>query len=324
MLNMLKQKKLSIVIPVYNNSESVKETCERILKTQQNSFSHLALEIIFVDDGSKDNSWDVLQNIKDEHQNIVMLIKLSRNFGQFYAMLAGYESCTGDAIITISADLQDPIEVMAKMVIEWEKGMEIVAANRQNRTDSFSAKLFSFLAYTYARKVNPNIPEGGFDYYLVSRKALDLLNTFKGRHRFIQGDILWLGLPTVFIPYVRNERPFGKSGYTFFKKLKSFTDVLLDSYFHPMRIAIGLGFLAAFLGFLYAIDIFISYFISPSSFVAGWSPIMIILLVFGGIIMLMLGVIGEYLWRLFDDSKGRPYYVIESQLKAELNSKKES
>lgn len=305
------QKKISIVIPVYNNCESVRETCEKILVTQHNAFPHLTVEMIFIDDGSKDNSWEVLQDLQSHYQDRILLIKLARNFGQFYAMLAGYDACTGDAIVTISADLQDPVEIMIELIAQWEKGAEIVAANRQNRTDGFSAKLFSFLAYSYARKVNPNIPSGGFDYFLVSRRALDLLNTFKGRHRFIQGDVLWLGLPTRFIPYTRNQRPFGKSGYTFSKKLKNFTDVLLDSYFHPMRIVTGLGFLAAFLGFLYAIDIFISYMISPSSFVVGWSPVMIVLLTFGGIIMLMLGVIGEYLWRLFDDSKGRPYYVAE-------------
>lgn len=308
------QKKISVVIPVYNNSESLAETCERIIKTKQNSFPHLALEMVFIDDGSKDNSWQILQSVREKYPAEVMLIKLSRNFGQFYAMLAGYEACTGDAIITISADLQDPVEVMEKMVEEWEKGIEIVAANRQGRNDNFSARLFSYIAYSYAKKVNPNIPSGGFDYFLVSRRALDLLNTFKGRHRFIQGDVLWLGLPTIFIPYVREKRPFGKSGYTFLKKLKNFTDVLLDSYFQPMRIVIGLGFSAAVIGFIYAIDIFISYLISPSSFVVGWSPIMIVLLVIGGIIMLMLGVIGEYLWRIFDDSKSRPYYVVEEKV----------
>lgn len=308
------QKKVSVVIPVYNNSESLAETCKRIITTKQNSFPHLALEMVFIDDGSKDNSWNTLQEIQKEHPSEVMLIKLSRNFGQLYAMFAGYESCTGDAIITISADLQDPVEVMAKMVEEWEKGMEIVAANRQGRNDNFSARLFSFIAYSYARKVNPNIPSGGFDYFLMSRRALDLINTFKGRHRFIQGDVLWLGLPTIFIAYVREKRPFGRSGYTFLKKLKNFTDVLLDSYFQPMRIVIGLGFSAAIIGFIYAINILISYLSSPSSFVVGWSPIMIVLLVIGGIIMLMLGVIGEYLWRIFDDSKSRPYYVIEKQI----------
>ena len=306
-------KLISVVVPVFRNRETVGETCLHILEVRTQSFPHLDVEIVFVDDGSQDGSWDELEHIRAEHSEHVSLVKLSRNFGQLSAILAGYAAAQGDAVITISADLQDPVSVMAQMIAHWENGQEIVIAHRESRADDVAATLASRIAYGFARRANPRIPAGGFDYFLLSRRAMNLLRSFHGRHRFFQGDVLWLGLPTTFIPYARERRKHGKSGWTFAKKFKFFTDLILDSSYLPIRLMSGLGFLFASAGLLYALDIVVAWFRHQTPF-TGWAPIMITLLVVGGLIMMMLGIIGEYLWRIYDDIKERPLYVVERQL----------
>ena len=307
------QKRLvSVVVPVYRNRETVGETCLRVLQVRQQSFPHLDIEIVFVDDGSQDGSWEELERVREANSNHVSLVKLSRNFGQVSAILAGYGAAKGDAVITLSADLQDPIEVIAQMVTHWEAGLEIVIAHRESRDDDAAATLFSRIAYGVARRANPRIPSGGFDYLLLSRRAADLMHSFSGHHRFFQGDVLWLGLPTTFIPYARERRPHGKSGWTFSKKFKYFTDLILDSSYLPIRLMSSLGFLTASAGLLYALVIIVAWFKGETPF-TGWAPIMVTLLIVGGLIMMMLGIIGEYLWRIYDDVKERPLYIVERQ-----------
>lgn len=308
-------KTVSVVVPVYRNKETVGETCARILKVHKESFPQLGLEVVFVDDGSGDGSWEELERVRDAYPGRVTLVKLSRNFGQVSAMLAGYAVARGDAVITVSADLQDPVGVMAQMVLQWEAGQEIVIAHRVSRDDDVAATLFSRIAYGIARRANPSIPAGGFDYLLLSRRATGLLCSFSGRHRFFQGDVLWLGLPTTFIPYARERRVHGKSGWTFAKKFKYFTDLILDSSYLPIRLMSSLGFLTASAGLLYALVIVAAWFGNKTPF-AGWAPIMVTLLILGGLIMMMLGVIGEYLWRIYDDVKQRPLYIVERKLPA--------
>ena len=306
-------KLVSVVVPVYQNRETVGETCLRVLQVREQSFSHLDVEIVFVDDGSQDGSWEELERVRAENPDHVSLVKLSRNFGQLGAILAGYEAARGDAVITLSADLQDPVGVMAQMVSQWETGQEIVIAYRESRDDGAAASVFSRIAYGVARRANPRIPVGGFDYLLLSRRAAKLLCSFNGRHRFFQGDVLWLGFPTTFIPYARERRKHGKSGWTFAKKFKYFTDLILDSSYVPIRLMSGLGFLTALAGLIYTVVIVGAWFQGQTPF-AGWAPIMVTLLIVGGLIMMMLGIIGEYLWRIYDDVKERPLYLVERQL----------
>lgn len=307
------RKLVSIVVPVYQNRETVDETCRRVLQVRVQCFPHLDVEIVFVDDGSQDGSWEELERVRAENPDYVSLVKLSRNFGQVSAILAGYEAAQGDAVITLSADLQDPVGVMAQMVSQWETGQEIVIAYRESRDDDAAATVFSRIAYGVARRANPLIPAGGFDYLLMSRRATELMRSFSGRHRFFQGDVLWLGLPTTFIPYARERRKHGKSGWTFAKKFKYFTDLILDSSYLPIRLMSSLGFLTASAGLIYAAVIVGAWFQGQTPF-AGWAPIMVTLLIVGGLIMMMLGIIGEYLWRIYDDVKERPLYIVERQL----------
>jgi dolichol-phosphate mannosyltransferase len=306
------RKLVSVVVPVYKNRETVAETCRRVLQLREQSFPHLDVEVVFVDDGSADGSWEELERVRAANPDHVSLVKLSRNFGQLIAILAGYKAAQGDAVITLSADLQDPVSMIAQMVSQWESGQEIVIAYRESRDDDAVNIIFSRIAFGVAQRANPRIPVGGFDYFLLSRRATDLMRSFKGRHRFFQGDILWLGLPTTFLPYVRERREHGKSGWTFSKKLKYFTDLILDSSYLPIRLMSALGFLTASAGLVFALVIVVTWLRNKTPFV-GYAPIMITLLIVGGLIMMMLGIIGEYIWRIYDDVKEKPLYIVERQ-----------
>lgn len=313
--------KVSIVVPVYKNSGTIFATCEKIMQVFDASVNNHSYEIVLVDDGSPDNSYQEMCTAHKTYPDKIVIVKLTRNFGQVPAMLAGYKAASGDAVISVSADLQDPIELMKDMVEKWEGGNEIVVAFRKQREDSAFARILSRLAYKIARSSNPNVPEGGFDYVLMSRKAVSLLLSYRGRHKFFQGDVLWAGLPTAFIPYIRKARPIGKSGYNFWQKYKMLIDWTLDASYLPIRFMSGLGILTAFIGIGYGFIIILAWFFRKTPF-EGWAPIMIVTLVIGGMLMMMMGLIGEYLWRIYDDIRDKPLYVVDSVKKNVIDSVK--
>ncbi|UGB44992.1 glycosyltransferase family 2 protein [Frateuria edaphi] len=302
--------KISYVIPVYQNEGSIERTWEAIVSLFSSGLAGYDYEILFVNDGSKDRSATEMEEVAAKDPK-VRLIQFTRNFGQIAAIVAGYEHATGDAIINMSADLQDPAELTVDMVRAWRAGSHVVVGHRADREDSMMARMLSKLAYGALRVSNPNIPEGGFDFVLLSRYALDIFLTFKGRNRFFQGDVLWSGLPATFIPYVRRKRTIGKSQYNFSKKLKLFYDFLLDGSYLPIRIMSVCGVLSSVLGLSYAALIIVLRLIGDVPF-QGWAPIMVVVLVIGGMIMFMLSLIGEYLWRILDEIKAKPLYIIKS------------
>ena len=304
--------KVSIVIPVFNNAESICILFDRI--TRQLGASELSsLEIIFIDDGSTDDSWKLISEIKADNPHTVVGLKLSRNFGQLAAMIAGWELATGDALINISADLQDPPEMIGVLIEEWISGSDLVIGIRKNRNDKFTSRLTSSIANRIVKRSYPDMPDTWFDFTLMSRRVLDVVISMEGRFRFSQGDMLYAGFKKSFVPYTRAERPFGKSGYNFWKRLKNFTDTVLDSSYLLIQFFIRLGLIFSLSSILYATWIVIARFFDliPSS---GWAPIMIVVLVSSGIIMIMLGIIAEYLWRIYDSTRNKPVYVIEKKL----------
>ncbi len=305
---------ISYVVPVYNNQGSIRATWESIRALFSAALCAHRYEIVFVDDGSRDASFEEMQSVARDDPN-VRLIRFTRNFGQVPAITAGYAHASGEAVISMSADLQDPADLTVDMVEAWTRGSEIAVGYRQDREDSFGARLFSRLAYGALRLSNPNIPEGGFDFVLMGRRAVDAYLSYRGRNRFYQGDILWAGYRTTFIPYVRRRREVGKSQYTFAKKLKLFFDFLLDGSYLPIRIMSMVGGLTALAGLIYSAVIVSAWLLSETPFV-GWAPLMIAILIVGGIIMMMLGVIGEYLWRILDEVKNKPLYVVDVDIKS--------
>ncbi len=303
--------KISFVVAVYHNEGAISKTHEKIQSVFSNELAQHEYEIVFVDDGSKDGSLREILSLKEQDSRI-KAITFTRNFGQMAAMLAGFKEATGDAIINISADLQDPVELIPQMVEKWQTGSEIVICYRTDRADTLLAKLFSRLAYGVLRMSHPQIPPGGFDFVLMDRKVMDAFNAIDVRHRYFQGDLLWTGYRTSFLPYVRLKRTIGKSQYNFGKKLKNFLDAVLDASYLPIRFISLVGVITSALGVLYSLTIVFSWMRGETPF-AGWAPIMIAILLVGGLIMVMLGVIGEYVWRINEEVRKRPNYVIRDK-----------
>ncbi|MEI7661276.1 MAG: glycosyltransferase family 2 protein [Bacteroidota bacterium] len=304
--------KISFLIPVYRNEGSLKLTFEKITTLFTGVLKEHSYEFVFIDDGSDDHSLDELLSIKQQNTQIKIL-SLSRNFGQTTACIAGLKEVSGDAVVIMSADLQEPVELIINMVVEWQKGNEIIICQRENREDSLFATWTSKFFYGLIRLANPRMPKGGFDFYLLDRRAIDELNKFEEKNRFFQGDILWLGFGIKFLPYHRQKRTIGKSQWTISKKVKYFIDGVLNTSYIPIRIMSLLGMITSLIGFIYAVLIIYGRLFSKSSPFLGWAPIMVLILIIGGLIMLMLGVIGEYIWRIYDEVRKRPHYIIKNK-----------
>lgn len=301
--------KLSFVIPVFRNEGSIFPTYEKL--TELLKKLSINYEFIFVNDGSDDNS--IIELVALHHQdNNVKVISFSRNFGQVPAIIAGMKEVTGDAAVSMSADLQEPVELVESMISKWRNGNEIVICHRIDREDSFIANKASAVFYSLMKYVNAKMPKGGFDFLLIDKKAIEIFNQIDERNRFFQGDILWLGFNVAFIPYNRLKRPIGKSQWTLAKKLKYFIDGLINTSYVPIRLMSLLGIGFSLFGFIYAIIIAYNRFMHNTPF-NGWAPIMILLLIIGGLLMLMLGIIGEYVWRTYDETRKRPVYIIKDK-----------
>lgn len=303
---------ISVVVPVYNNEGSLQATFDEIQREFRTNIPEHTFEVLFVNDGSKDGSLAELKKLKSKHPE-AKVISFTRNFGQNSAMAAGNRHAKGSCVINVSADLQDPVELMSKMIGKWEEGFRIVACVREARQESILRSLPSNTLYRILRMSVPTYPEKGFDYYLIDRAVLDVINPFNNRNSFILFDILETGFQPHFIPYTRRGRKVGKSGYTFLKRLKASFDLLVNASYVPIRMMSLLGALTALTGFAYACSV--AYARLTNQFaIPGYAPIVILILVLSGLNMLMIGMIGEYLWRAFDYIKARPDYVIQEKI----------
>jgi len=284
---------ISIIIPVYCNEESLKELYKFINDEVIIKNENIQFEIIFVDDGSNDNSFKILQDIYCENRPKVKVIKFSRNFCQAAAWSAGLNYCSVNYAVIISADLQDPPELINTMIeIVHNNNSDIVIANREGRDESLFRVITSKIFYSIMRLLSfKNMPLGGFDFFLISRRVINIIVNDKDSNPFIQGKVLYAGFQPVFIPYRRRKRPYGKSKWTFSLKINMLLDAILSYSYLPIRIMSVMGLLISAAGFLYAIIIIISYFHNNVPF-PGWAPLMILILVLSGFQMLMLGIIG--------------------------------
>lgn len=298
---------ISVCFAVYQNAGSLRELHAGITYQLTTHFPDDSYELIFVDDGSKDHSLEILKELK-QHDPHVRIISLSRNFGQMAAIIAGWEHARGDVIINMAADLQDPPSQVVSMLHEWKAGNEVVISYRKSHATSLSKKITSRVFY---KLMLPNVPPGGFDFALLDRRPMNAINSLKERHRFYQYDLLWVGFKVKFIPYDKLERAHGTSQYNLIKRFGNFYSAYLNVSYVPLRLLATIGTIVSISGFLYALDIVYAHFFSLTPF-QGWAPIMIVLLILGGLIMLMLGVLGEYIWRILDELKSRPRYIVHS------------
>lgn len=304
-------KKISFVIPVFRSEGTLDPTYEQITDLFQNELSNYDYEFVFVDDGSDDNSLQKLLALHEKDQQ-VKVIKLSRNFGQRPAVFCGFKHANGDAVVKMSSDLQDPVDMIPEFVKGWEQGNEIVLAYRKERQDSFKDRLFSNIFYGLLRLSNPKYPKGGFDYFLLDHKALAHLNQMHYRNRFLQGDVLWLGFNIEYLPYKRLKRTIGESQQKFSTRIFYFISGIIDASYLPIRVMSFLGIFTSFLGFIGVIIAIYNRFAQEDPY-PGWASLIVVNLIIGGLIMFMLGVIGEYLWRIHDEIRDKPLYIVDEK-----------
>ena len=302
---------ISICFAVYQNAGSINTLYKKIVEEVCDLFPYHDFELIFVNDGSTDNSLAELKAIKEQSgDSRIKIITFSKNFGQMAAILAGWKYASGDAVINMAADLQDPPSQCSEMIKEWEKGSEIVISYRVSHHTSLTNKATSYLFY---KLVLPDVPPGGFDFALLGKKAIDAVRGLQERNRFYQYDILWTGFGVKYLPYNKVRREVGKSQYNFYKRFKNFMVAFINVSYLPLRLMGFFGILTSISGFMYAINIVYWYYHDGNP-IQGWSPIMVMLLVLGGLILFMIAILGEYIWRILDEVKGRPSYIIEDIL----------
>jgi len=305
-------KKISIIIPVYFNELNLHKTYDILKKDVLDKLPDLGFdyEIIFVDDGSKDRSFEILKELKSKN-NKIKIIKLSRNFGSINSSLAGIYKSSGDCLSILAADLQDPPEIILKMLEKWQEGYKTCIASRESRNDPIISKFFSLLFYKIFKKIAlKNMPSGGFDLFLIDRQVIDFIKQSNEKNSSFIGQIIWGGFKTFEIKYVRKKRENGKSKWTFAKKFKYFIDYIVAFSYTPIRFVSLFGILISFFSFVYLAIIIYNYF-NNNIEIKGWASIFSLILFTSGIQMASIGVIGEYIWRSLDQVRGRPNYIID-------------
>jgi len=302
---------LSIVVPVYHNAASLADLLVELQKVADKNPDD-DFEFIFVDDGSGDNSFEILNTLAQSDARM-RVVKLSRNFGSNPAIMAGLSQANGDAVAAIAADLQDPPALIHDMITLWRDGKKVIIAARQDREDPFPTSLLADTFYKlFRRYAIKTMPERGFDFFLIDKQVCRLINEIQENNAYLMGLILWLGFDPHVLHYSRQarEEKYGQSMWTLTKKLKYFVDSFVAFSYFPIRMASGLGLLFSILGLLYAGWVIVArLFLGIEA--EGWASLMVVVLIAAGVQMLILGIIGEYMWRNLDETRRRPRFIIE-------------
>ncbi len=301
---------ISVVVPVFNEEASIAlfvATVEKILAGQ-----HCTYELIFVDDGSRDNTLGILREAKVRNASIVIL-SLSRNFGKDAAMTAGLDHAKGDAVIPMDVDLQDPPELIARFIDRWRAGADIVYAVRSSRQSDGAVKRVSAgWFYSLFNLMSPTqIPLNAGDFRLMDRRVVDEVNRLRERSRFMKGLMAWPGFRTEAIPFERPQRAAGKTHWNYWNLWNFALDGITSFSTVPLRFWLYVGAVISFFSFLYAAFIVVHAFIAGVD-VPGYPSLMVAVMFFGGIQLVSIGLIGEYVGRIFLEIKGRPIYIIDS------------
>jgi len=312
--------KLSIIVPVYYNEETLPQVFETLQGMQEKQGKEIEFEFVLVDDGSGDRSYELLQSFANREPR-ARVVKLARNFGSHTAVMAGVCYATGDCITGISADLQEPVELLIEMFREWEKGAPVVIATRRSRQESFLSIAFSNLYYgLMSRFSEVDFPRGGFDSFLIDRKVADVLRQSREKNTSVQGLILWSGFRRATVSYDRLPRMAGKSRWTLSKKIKLLIDSFIAFSHFPIRFVSMSGIIVACLGFLYAFAIIIDRIFLGGE-VKGWASLMVVVLILSGLQLMGFGVLGEYLWRNIEESRKRPLFVVDETINIPAENK---
>ena len=299
---------ISVIVPAYNEEIVIKSFYQKISSVlDSQSFD---AEIIFVNDGSTDSTLEILLQLKELDFRII-IVDLSRNFGKEIAMTAGLDCCKGDAVVIIDADLQDPPELIPELILKWQAGYDVVYAKRISREgESPLKKLTSKTFYRILKHLSRvNIPEDTGDFRLMSRRAVNALNSLRERNRYMKGLFAWIGYPQIAVLYHRDPRYAGETKWNYYGLWNLAVEGITSFSTAPLKISTYMGLLTATGAFLYGIWIILKTLIYGDP-VAGFPSMMAIILFLGGTQLLALGIIGEYLGRVFSESKQRPLYLI--------------
>lgn len=301
---------ISVVIPVYYNEGSLPLLFDELKEVEKTiAGQDFGMELIFVDDGSGDNSFAELMKIKERRPS-TRVVKLTRNFGAVHASKAGLRLATGDCFLILAADLQDPPALIPTLLDYWKQGKKFVACIREDRDDPVMTRAWASFYYRLLRRfVVPDYPPGGFDLALMDKAMLPFLQK---SNKNINPSLFayWLGFEPTIVRYSRRKRRHGKSRWTFSKKLTYFIDSLLGFSILPIRIISSLGIIISLASFIYGLVIVINTLLGKAS-VSGFPTIVALISFLLGLVIIMLGIIGEYLWRVFDEVNQRPEYVID-------------
>lgn len=307
-------KKISVIVPMYFE-EAVVSECYKRLKEVLTNLDNYEYEIIFIDDGSRDQTLSILEKIAMVDKN-VKIISFSRNFGHQAAVQAGLKLSTGDAVVIIDADLQDPPELIPQMISLWENGNDVIYAKRKSREGETKFKLFSAkMFYNILNDLSDvSIPKDTGDFRLADRKVVDVINSLPEHNKFFRGLFSWVGFKQAPIEYERKERFAGETKYPLNKMIKLAKDGIFSFSTKPLKFVTRLGIVSIIISILILIYSLLSFIFDWNNLTPGWTSIMVTITFFAGIQLVSLGMISEYIGRIYDESKNRPSYIINKKI----------
>jgi dolichol-phosphate mannosyltransferase len=304
---------ISFIVPVYNEAESIEELYTRLTTVLRGE--SIPYELLFVDDGSRDASVSVLKKIRSQDSS-VKILSFSRNFGHQVALTAGLDHVTGDAVIMMDADLQHPPELIPKMIRLWkDEGYDVVYTVRDyERSATFFKRITSAVFYRFINAFSQtSIPANAADFRLLSRSAADSLRQLRERGRFMRGLVSWIGFRQASVPYTAGARSKGETKYSLRRMLRFGMDGLVSFSTVPLSLSTLLGFIVSLFSFAYgALTVYWKYF--TDQVVQGWATIVVLVLFLGGIQLLCLGIMGEYLGKIYEELKQRPLYIVKERV----------
>ncbi|MBV8154597.1 MAG: glycosyltransferase family 2 protein [Candidatus Eremiobacteraeota bacterium] len=304
---------ISVVVPLYNEERNVAPLVERIVAIVERLPDRPAYEIVLVNDGSSDGTLAAVREELKRRTNLV-LVNLSRNFGHQLAATAGLELATGDPVVLMDGDLQDPPELIADFVEKYRQGYDVVYAVRRTRKGESAFKIFTARLFYRAikRLTNVAIPVDTGDFRLMSRRVVEALRRSPERHRFLRGMVSWVGFNQTGVEYDRDERNAGETKYPLPKMIRFAVDGITSFSDIPLRFAAYFGFAVSAIAFVYAMVVIVAklFRVNPPAYTPGWASTIVAVVFLGGVQLISLGIIGEYLGRIYDQVKGRPLYLV--------------